>query len=144
MRSEQPRLSELEVGQLVFDTEYTVERLDLVKYAGASGDFNPIHWNPRFATEVGLPDVIAHGMLTMGRAVAPLALWAGDPGAVVEYGVRFTKPVVVPDPGSATVAVSGKVGALDPEAGTARIDLTAKGDAGAVLGKARAVVRLPA
>ena len=141
---EQPRLSELELGQELFATEYQVERLDLVKYAGASGDFNPIHWNPRFATEVGLPDVIAHGMLTMGRAIAPVALWAGDPGAVVEYGVRFTKPVPVPDPGTATVTLSGKVGALDAEAGTVRVDITAKGELGAVLGKARAVVRLPA
>ena len=141
---EQPKLSDLEVGQVVFDTEITLERLDLVKYAGASGDFNPIHWNPRFATEVGLPDVIAHGMLTMGRVIAPVALWAGDPGAVVEYGVRFTKPVVVPDPGTATVTVSGKIGAIDAEAGTVRVDLTAVGELGAVLGKTRAVVRLPA
>ena len=141
---EQPKLSDLEVGQVVFDTEITLERLDLVKYAGASGDFNPIHWNPRFATEVGLPDVIAHGMLTMGRVIAPVALWAGDPGAVVEYEVRFTKPVVVPDPGTATVTVSGKIGAIDAEAGTVRVDLTAVGELGAVLGKTRAVVRLPA
>lgn len=142
--SERPTLSDLEVGQVIFDTEYTLERLDLVRYAGAGGDFNPIHWNPRFAIEVGLPDVIAHGMLTMGRAVAPLALWAGDPGAVVEYGVRFTKPVVVPDPGTATVTVTGRIGAIDTGAGTARVDLTARGELGAVLGKARAVVRLPA
>lgn len=140
-----PKLSELTVGQEVFATKYEVERADLVRYAGASGDFNPIHWNARFATEVGLPDVIAHGMLTMGRAVAPVVLWAGgDPGAVVQYGVRFTKPVVVPDPGSATVSIIGKVGALDTEAGTARIDLTVAVEAGNVLGKARAVVRLPA
>lgn len=142
--TERPTLSGLEVGQVIFDTEYTIERLDLVRYAGAGGDFNPIHWNPRFATEVGLPDVIAHGMLTMGRAVAPVALWAGDPGAVVEYGVRFTKPVVVPDPGTATVTVTGRIGAIDTGAGTARVDLTAKGELGAVLGKARALVRLPA
>ncbi len=137
-----PTLSSLSVGDVVFTHATTVERVDLVKYAGASGDFNPIHWNPRFAVEVGLPDTIVHGMLTMGRAVAPVCVWAGDPGAVVSYGVRFTKPVVVPDPGSATVEVSGKVGAIDSDAGTVRLDLTATVDGVGVLGKARAVVRL--
>lgn len=132
------------VGDELPALEVAVDRARLVHYAGASGDRNPIHWDPDFATGVGLPDVIAHGMLTMGRAIAPVALWAGDPGAVVEYGVRFTKPVPVPDPGTATVTLSGKVGALDAEAGTVRVDITAKGDLGAVLGKARAVVRLPA
>lgn len=137
-----PTLAELSVGDVVIEHSTSVQRLDLVKYAGASGDFNPIHWNPRFATEVGLPDTLMHGMLTMGRAVAPVSVWAGDPGAVLSYGVRFTKPVVVPEPGSATVQISGKVGALDAEAGTARIDLTVTVDGVAVLGKARAVVRL--
>lgn len=72
-------------------------RATLVQYAGASGDFNPIHWNEKFAVEVGLPDVIAHGMFTMAEAIRVVTDWAGDPGAVVEYGVRFTKPVVVPN-----------------------------------------------
>ena len=75
----------------------TLQRVNLVMYAGASGDFNPIHWNERFAQAVGLPDVIAHGMLTMASAGRVVTDWVGDPGAVVEYGVRFTRPVVVPD-----------------------------------------------
>ena len=107
------KLAELALGDEVVRHVTTVQRVDLVKYAGASGDFNPIHWNPAFATEVGLPDTIMHGMLTMGRAVAPVAVWAGDPAAVVSYGVRFTKPVVVPYPGQATVEIVGKVGALE-------------------------------
>ncbi len=138
-----PSLAELSIGDEVVRHSTTLERLDLVKYAGASGDFNLIHWNPRFATQVGLPDTIVHGMLTMGRAIAPVAVWAGDPGAIVSYGVRFTKPIVIPDPGSATIDIVGKVAALDPEAGTVRIDLTATVDGAAVLGKARALVRLP-
>jgi acyl dehydratase len=139
-----PRLDALSVGDEVLRAETTFERADLVRYAGASGDFNVIHWNARVATQVGLPDVIAHGMLTMARAVEPVVGWCGDPGAVVEYGVRFTKPVVVPDPGRAVVEVVGTVGAVDPERGTVRIDLTATCEGVQVLGKARALVRLPA
>ena len=117
-------------------------RADLVRYAGASGDFNPIHWNEKFALEVGLPDVIAHGMFTMAEAIRVVTDWAGDPGAVVEYGVRFTKPVVVPnDDKGATVEVSGKVAAkLDDN--TVRVDLTATSAGQKVLGMSRAVVRL--
>jgi acyl dehydratase len=139
-----PRLDALAVGEEVLRTSVAFERADLVRYAGASGDFNVIHWNGRVAREVGLPDVIAHGMLTMARAVEPVVAWCGDPGAVVEYGVRFTKPVVVPDPGQAVVELVGTVGALDPQAGTVRVDLTATFDGAGVLGKARALVRLPA
>jgi len=139
-----PRLDELSVGTEILRTAVTFERADLVRYAGASGDFNVIHWNARVAQEVGLPDVIAHGMLTMARAVDTVVAWCGDPGAVVEYGVRFTKPVVVPDPGRTVVDLVGTVGALDPDAGTVRIDLRATCDGAQVLGKARAVVRLPA
>jgi acyl dehydratase len=131
----------LEVGTEIGRATYPVHRADLVRYAGASGDFNPIHWNERFAREVGLPDVIAHGMFTMATAVRLVVDWCGDPGAVVDYGVRFTKPVVVPDPEGATVEVVGVVGALDPEAGTVRVDLTATCAGAGVLGKARAVVR---
>ncbi|GAB2685151.1 MaoC family dehydratase [Thalassiella azotivora] len=136
-----PRLADLEVGQEVARGTYPVTRADLVRYAGASGDLNPIHWNERFAREVGLPDVIAHGMFTMATAVDLVVRWCGDPGAVVDYGVRFTKPVPVPDEGGASVDVVATVGVLDPEAGTARIDLAATCDGAAVLGKARAVVR---
>lgn len=138
-----PALAELEVGTEVARRTYAVQRADLVRYAGASGDFNPIHWNQRFAREVGLPDVIAHGMFTMATAARLVVDWCGDPGAVVDYGVRFTKPVVVPDPEGATVEVVATVGALDAEAGTVRIDLKATCDGASVLGKARAVVRLP-
>src|ERR1700729_4210683 len=77
--------------------QYQVTRRDLVRYAGASGDFNVIHWNERFAKSVGLPDVIAHGMLTMAEAARLVTQWAGDPGRVIEFGVRFTRPVVVAD-----------------------------------------------
>jgi acyl dehydratase len=137
-----PFLADLAVGDVVGTRALEVDRARLVRYAGASGDFNTIHWNDRVAREVGLPGVIAHGMWTMGAAVALVADWAGDPGAVVDYGVRFTRPVPVPDPGAAVVEVTGTVGALDPEARTARIDLTVTCDGTRVLGKAQAVVRL--
>jgi len=139
-----PTLSALELGAEVARGTYPVRREDLVRYAGASGDFNQIHWNERFAKEVGLPDVIAHGMFTMATAVRLVVEWCGDPGAVVDYGVRFTKPVVVPDLEGTEVQVVAVVGALDPEAGTARLDLAVTCAGVAVLGKARAVVRLPA
>jgi acyl dehydratase len=125
---------------------FPVRRVDLVKYAGASGDFNPIHWNERFAQYVGLPDVIAHGMFTMAEAVRVVTDWCGDPGMVVEYQVRFTKPVVVPDgvaeDSGARLTVTGKVSAVN-EDGTVRVDLTATSGGEKVLGLARAVVRLP-
>ncbi|NUR57558.1 MAG: MaoC family dehydratase [Catenulispora sp.] len=125
---------------------FPIRRVDLVKYAGASGDFNPIHWNERFAQSVGLPDVIAHGMFTMAEAVRLVTDWCGDPGMVVEYSVRFTKPVVVPDgvaeDSGARLTVTGKVGAVN-EDGTVRVDLTAVSADEKVLGMARAVVRLP-
>ncbi len=137
-----PVLADLSVGQEVLRTSTPLTRAHLVAYAGASGDQNPIHWNARFATEVGLPDVIAHGMLTMAVAVAPVSAWAGDPGAVVDYGVRFTKPVVVPDPGEAVLEIVGTVAKIDPDAGTVRVDLTVTCAGAGVLGKARASVRL--
>jgi len=139
---DRPVLADVEVGQEVGRREVTVDRARLVRYAGASGDFNPIHWNDRVARSVGLPDVIAHGMWTMGAAVPVVVDWAGDPGAVVDYQVRFTRPVPVPDPGSATVEVVAVVGAVDAEAGTVRVDLTVTLDGVRVLGKAQAVVRL--
>ena len=137
-----PRLADLAVGEEVARATYPVERADLVRYAGASGDFNTIHWNERIAREVGLPDVIAHGMFTMATAVRVVVDWCGDPGAVVEYGVRFTKPVVVNDTDGAQVEVVATVGALDAEAGTVRVDLAVTCAGAGVLGKARAVVRL--
>ena len=122
--------------------QYQVTRRDLVRYAGASGDFNVIHWNERIAKSVGLPDVIAHGMLTMALAGRFLAEWAGDPGAVTEYGVRFSAPVVVPDDDKgATVEVTGTVTErLDDQ--RVAVDVTARSDGTKVLSRARAVVRL--
>lgn len=130
------------VGDVVGIRTVRVTRADLVHYAGASGDRNPIHWNDRFAREVGLPGVIAHGMFTMGQAVNVVTDWTGDPGAVVEYGVRFSRPVPVPDPGEAVLEVTGVVGAVDAEARTARVDLTVTFEGQKVLAKAQAVVRL--
>ena len=119
-----------------------VTRTDLVKYAGASGDFNPIHWNEAFATGVGLPGVIAHGMFTMAEAARVLTDWTGDPGAVEEYGVRFTRPVVVPDDGTgAVLEVTGKVAEL-LEDKRVRVELTARSGGQTVLARVRAVVRL--
>lgn len=132
----------VEVGQVVGIRAIEVTRGDLVHYAGASGDRNPIHWNERFAREVGLPGVIAHGMFTMALAVNVVVEWLGDPGRVLDYGVRFTRPVEVPDPGSATVTITATVGAVDEEAGTARVDLVAEAAGVKVLGRAQAVVAL--
>lgn len=137
-----PVLEDLAVGQEVGRREVAVDRSRLVRYAGASGDFNPIHWNERFATEVGLPGVIAHGMWTMGAAVGVVADWVGDPGAVVDYQTRFARPVPVPDPGAATVEVVAVVGALDADSRTARIDLTVTAAGARVLAKCQALVRL--
>jgi len=137
-----PVFEDLAVGQEVGRRELAVDRSRLVRYAGASGDFNPIHWNERFATEVGLPGVIAHGMWTMGAAVGVVSDWAGDPGAVLDYQTRFARPVPVPDPGAAAVEVVAVVGALDPETRTARIDLTVTAAGARVLAKCQALVRL--
>jgi acyl dehydratase len=135
-------LATVAVGDELPPLTIHLERADLVRYAGASGDFNPIHWNPRVATEVGLPDVIAHGMLTMAVAGRIVTDWLGDPGPLAEYGVRFTRPVVVADPAGADVQITAKVGAIDADARTARIDITATFDGRTVLGKSRATVRL--
>ncbi|MBV9024733.1 MAG: MaoC family dehydratase [Streptomycetaceae bacterium] len=138
------KYAEIEAGTELPPLTVPVTRATLVQYAGASGDFNPIHWNEKFAKEVGLPNVIAHGMFTMASAIRMVTDWAGDPGAVVEYGVRFTKPVVVPDDDKgAVIEVSGKVAAkLDDEARTVRVDLTVTAADQKVLGQSRAVVQL--
>jgi acyl dehydratase len=130
------------VGDELPPLSVRVTREQLVRYAGASLDFNPIHWNERFAKEVGLPGVIAHGMLTMALGGRLVTDWLGDPGRLVEYGARFTRPVVVPDDDTgALVEFTGKVGEVRDD-GTARIDITAKFEGKSVLGKAQAVVRL--
>ena len=134
--------SDVEVGTELPAQSFTLKRVDLVKYAGASGDFNVIHWNERVATGVGLPDVIAHGMLTMAEAVRVVTDWCGDPGAVVEYSTRFTKPVPVPDnDDGATVEVKGSVIEV-LEGARVKVDLLATCDGAKVLGMARAVVQL--
>jgi acyl dehydratase len=132
-------MSTLEVGQQLFESAAVVDRARLVRYAGASGDFNPIHWNDRFAREVGLDGVIAHGMLTMGIAAAALEEWAGDPGRITSLSTRFSRPVAVPDPGDVTVLVTGRVGAVNDD-GTVRVDLAVTVEGRAVLAKCQAVV----
>ena len=135
-------MAALEVGQVLGTRVVEVTRGDLVHYAGASGDRNPIHWNEGFAREVGLPGVIAHGMFTMGTAVNLVVDALGDPGRVLDYGVRFTRPVQVPDPGAATVTVTATVATVDTEAGTARVDLVVEAAGDKVLAKAQVLVRL--
>jgi acyl dehydratase len=140
--STRPALADLAVGDVVGTRTVELDRATLVRYAGASGDFNPIHWDESFATEVGLPGVIAHGMLTMGSVVDVVVDWVGDPGAVVEYQTRFTRPVPVPVRGTATVEVTASVGAVDAEADIVRVDLTVTHEGAKVLGRSQAVVRL--
>lgn len=135
-------MSSLEVGFELPPLTVTLRREDLVRYAGASGDFNPIHWSDRMAAALGLPGVIAHGMLTMASAARVVTDWLDDPADLIEYGVRFTKPVVVPDDDKgATVTFSAKVDKLTDD-GRAEIDITALAGEEKVLGRARAVVRV--
>jgi acyl dehydratase len=136
------RRDDLAVGAELPDQVYRITRADLVRYAGASGDFNPIHWSDRVAVGAGLPGVIAHGMLTMALAGRAVTDWTGDPGALVEYQVRFGRPVVVPDDDEgAEVRVRGVVGTLLDD-GRVRVDLTVTSGGEKVLSLARAIVRL--
>ncbi|GAA1807507.1 MaoC family dehydratase [Agromyces neolithicus] len=137
-----PDFAALVVGDVVAEREFALTRDSLVRYAGASGDFNAIHYRDDVAREVGLPGVLAHGMLTMGFAVQPVVDWAGDPGRVADYQVRFTRPVVVDPESGALVTVVAKVGQLDESATVARIDLTVKLGGDTVLGKAQVRVAL--
>jgi acyl dehydratase len=136
-----------EVGDELPPLSVRVTRADLVRYAGASGDFNPIHWSDRVATSAGLPGVIAHGMLTMALAGRLVTDWAGSPAAVRTFGVRFTRPVVVPDDDDgALVELSGKVtGLSESEDGEriAKITITAAFEGKTVLGRAIAEVAVP-
>jgi acyl dehydratase len=134
--------SEVSVGEALPPMTVHVDRARLVQYAGASLDRNRIHWDERFAKQVGLPDVIAHGMFTMGSAVTLVTDWVGDAGRVVEYGVRFTKPVVVPYESGADIEVSGVVKAADPETRRVTVELTATSGGEKVLGRALAVAVL--
>jgi len=130
------------VGDELPAIEVRITRGQLVRYAGAALDFNPIHWNEGFAKDVGLPDVIAHGMLTMALAGRVVTDWLGDPGRLIDLSARFTRPVVVPNtPDGALVEFTGKVGAINDD-GTARIDLAAKFDGKTVLGKPQALIRI--
>ncbi len=133
-------MSGLTVGEVVAERTVHLTRESLVRYAGASGDFNPIHYRDDVAASVGLPGVLAHGMLTMGLAVSAIEPWLGDTGRILEYGVRFTKPVVVDPETGADVTVVAKVGAVDDDA--ARIDLTVTFADTTVLVKAQVRVRL--
>lgn len=129
-----------EVGQVLPEQVFQITRGDLVRYAGASGDFNPIHWSERFASGVGLPGVIAHGMYTMALAGQAVAAWAGAGDRVVDFGVRFTRPVPVPDTDEGTELVfTGVVRAV--EDGLARIDLTATCHGEKVLAQAKAKIK---
>ena len=132
---------DLTVGDVVAQQDFKITRDSLVRYAGASGDFNTIHYRDDIAQAVGLPGVLAHGMLTMGISIQPVVAWIGDAGRVVDYGVRFTKPVVVPAQGHAALNVKATIGALDEEAKRARVDLTTTFEENTVLGKAQAWVQ---
>jgi acyl dehydratase len=132
---------ELAVGQELPARDFKITRDSLVRYAGASGDFNPIHYRDDFAQSVGLPGVLAHGMLTMGLAAQVVVDFVGDSGKVLDYQVRFTKPVLVDAKDGATVSVSAKVIEID-DTGIARIDLTAISSELTVLGKAQVRVQI--
>ena len=134
--------ADVSVGETLPPATIHVDRARLVQYAGASLDRNRIHWDEPFAKKVGLPDVIAHGMFTMGSAVTLVTEWVGDAGRVVEYGVRFTRPVIVPYETGADIEVSGVVKTLDPETKRVTVELTATAAGEKVLGRALAVARL--
>ncbi|MFA9277059.1 MAG: MaoC family dehydratase [Rhodoluna sp.] len=134
--------SSLTKGDVVAEENFHLTRDNLVRYAGASGDFNPIHYRDDIAVSVGLPGVLAHGMLTMGLAVQPVSNWVGDPARIVDYQVRFTRPVLVDGATGADVTITATVGALEDETKIARIDLTAKFNDETVLGKAQVRVNL--
>jgi acyl dehydratase len=135
-----PTVTSLAIGDVVAERSFTLTRDSLVRYAGASGDFNPIHYRDDVARSVGLPGVLAHGMLTMGFAVQPVVDWIGDPARVLDYQVRFTRPVPVDATDGAIVTVTAKVGALEDS--IARLDLTVTFDGSTVLGRAQVRVRL--
>jgi acyl dehydratase len=139
-----PTLEQLTVGDEIANATYRFTRDSLVRYAGASGDFNAIHYRDDVAVAVGLPGVLAHGMLTMGVAVQPVVEWLGDPGRVLGYQVKFTRPVLVDPVEGAEVEVLAKVGAVAAEEKTARIDLTVTFNGDTVLGKAQVLVSFAA
>lgn len=135
-------LGDVAVGQELPTRTIHINRASLVQYAGASLDRNQIHWDERFARSVGLPDVIAHGMFTMGVAINIVSDWVGDAGRVVDYGTRFIRPVVVPYEDGADVEVSAVVKAVDAQTRRATVELKATCGTDKVLGRAVAVVVL--
>ena len=137
-----PSFDSVNVGDKIGPATFPIQRINLVMYCGASGDFNVIHWNERIATAVGLPNVIAHGMFTMAQAARVLTDFVGEPSRVIDYGVRFTKPVPVPDDDIGTaVEVTGTISEKRDD-GTIVVDLNATANGVDVLGKARGIVRL--
>jgi acyl dehydratase len=134
--------AELSVGDVVASKKFDLTRDSLVRYAGASGDFNPIHYRDDIAQSVGLPGVLAHGMLTMGLAVQPVIDWVQDTARILDYGVRFTKPVVVPASEFATLIVTATVAQLDDAENRVRVDLSCSFEENNVLGKAQVWVQL--
>ena len=135
-------ISALELGQVIGTLEILLTRDSLVRYAGASGDFNQIHYRDDIAIAVGLPGVLAHGMLTMGSAIQVAVDWVGDAGKIIDYQVRFTKPVIVDAAEGAVLVVTGKIGEIDLESKVVRVDLEAKFNETTVLGKAQARVQI--
>jgi len=135
-------IADVEIGQSLPSRTIHIDRASLVQYTGASLDRNRIHWDEPFARSVGLPDVIAHGMFTMGTAINVVSDWVGDAGRVVEYGVRFTKPVVVSYEGGADVEVTGVVTSVDAQTRRARVELKVTCGTERVLGRALAVIVL--
>lgn len=136
-------LARAAVGDVLANRTFEISRDTLVRYAGASGDFNAIHYNDAVATSVGLDGVIAHGMLTMGTAISAVLEAIGDPTLVRAYSVRFTRPVPVPALGETALHVTATVAAVDEEAGTLRVDLVAESGGVTVLGRARATLAIP-
>ena len=133
-------MTALTVGDVIAERTVLLTRESLVRYAGASGDFNPIHYRDDIAASVGLPGVLAHGMLTMGLAVQTIVEWLGDSGRIIEYGTRFTRPVVVAPDSGAEVHVVATIGAVDEE--SARIDLVVTAADTTVLGKTQVRIRI--
>lgn len=144
MTSNALTFEDIETGAQIAHREFEISRDTLVRYAGASGDFNPIHYNDEVATEVGLPGVIAHGMLTMGTAISAVLGVLGPEGTVQAYSTRFTKPVPVPATGRTVLDVTATVRNTDPEARTVELDITAEAGGNKVLGRARATVAFTA
>nr|WP_029068973.1 MaoC/PaaZ C-terminal domain-containing protein [Jonesia quinghaiensis] len=137
-----PEFDSLELRAVVAQRTYAVERSTLVRYAGASGDFNPIHWSDHIATNVGLDSVIAHGMHTMGAATSVVEDWVTDQRAILDSQTRFARPIPVPHDGETSVDVTATVGLLDADKRQARIDLTVVNEGNKVLAKAQVLVQL--